>query len=94
MYKSSNDLATIVMTSGEKVTIRRSTKTGTLLANGGSHPISDKCTGSCSVTGSSRRLSTDVSAAPVEFQGARRRMGFNSYLMTSGSFTMMQAAGW
>ena len=101
VYKASNDLATIVMTSGEKATIRRSTQSGTLLSNGATYPISDKCTGTCSVQGSSRRLRTDVAVTdPIEFAGPRsvvaspprgRELGFFSALMTSGSFTMMEA---
>ena len=100
VYKASNDLATIVMTSGEKATIRRSTQSGTLLSNGATYPISDKCTGTCSVQGSSRRLRTDIAATqPVQFSGPRaaagaphgRELGFFSAIMTSGSFTMMQA---
>lgn len=98
VYKASNDLATIVMTSGEKATIRRSTQSGTLLSNGATYPISDKCTGTCSVQGSSRRLRTDVAVTdPIEFAGprsvvaSRRELGFFSALMTTGSFTMMQA---
>ena len=92
VYKASNDLATIVMTSGEKLTIRRTTQTGTLLSGGVTYPISDQCTGTCSMVGSSRRLSMDVAAAPVEIMG-QRRLGYFSALQTSGSFTMMQAGG-
>ena len=72
VYKASNDLAIIVMTSGEKATIRRSTQSGTLLSNGATYPISDKCTGTYSVQGSSRRLRTDIAVTePVEFTGPR-----------------------
>ena len=92
VYKASNDLATIVMTSGEKLTIRRTTQTGTLLSGGVTYPISDQCTGTCSMVGSSRRLSTDVAAAPVEIMG-QRRLGFFSALQTSGTFTMMASTG-
>ena len=62
--------------------------------------LSDKCIGTCSLQGSSRRLRTDIAVAePVQFTGPRgatgtprgRGLGFFSALMTSGSFTMMQA---
>ena len=103
VWKINNDVATIKMTSGESVTIRRAAKTGELLMNGASYPVSDKCTGTCSVQGSSRRLRTDNAVTePVEFTGPRsgavgtprgRKLGFFSALQTSGSFTMMQAGG-
>ena len=96
VYKASNDQATVVMTSGEKVTIRRTARTGDLLMDGVTYPISDECTGACSA--GSRRLTTDITAGePVAFGGPRtlnragRKLGFFSALMTSGSFMMMQA---
>ena len=94
VYKASNDVCSIRTTSGATVTIRRAAQSGTLTMDGETYPISNTCTGSCSVTGSSRRLATDdVPATPVEFSGPRRRLGFFSALQTSGSFTMMQAGG-
>lgn len=102
VYKPSNDVATLTMTSGETLTLKRSDKSGTINIGGASYPIADKCIGTCSVTGSSRRLRTDIAAAePVQFTGPRgatstprgRGLGYFSALQTSGSFTMMQAGG-
>ena len=90
VWKINNDIATIKMTSGESATIRRAAKTGELFMNGVSYPISDKCTGTCSV--GARKLSTETESAPPEFVG-KRKLGFFSALQTSGSFTMMQAGG-
>lgn len=71
VYKASNDVATIVMTSGEKVVIRKSAKTGDLLMDGKAYPISDECTDECSAADSRRRLATDTGFAPVKFDGPR-----------------------
>ena len=65
---------------------------GELRMNGVDYPISDTCTGTCSV--GRRKLSTDAEVKePVVFHGPRkgRKLGFFSALMTSGSFMMMQA---
>ena len=105
VYKASNDVATIVMTSGEKVTIRRTDRTAELRGTDGvTYPISDECTGSCSDDGSRRRLGTNAGpVSSIQFTGPRmtratkestdnhRKLGFFSALMTTGSFTMMQA---
>ena len=88
VLKANNDVATIKTTSGEAVTVRRAAKTGELLMNGVSYPISDQCTGSCSA--GRRKLATEVNVSPPAFNG-KRKLGFFSALMTSGSFMMMQA---
>merc|ERR1719473_1608889 len=90
VWKVNNDVATIKMTSGESVTIRRAAKTGALLMDGVSYPVSDICTGTCSV--GARKLSTDTHSSPPMFVG-KRNLGFFSALQSSGSFTMMQAGG-
>ena len=74
VLKLSNDVATIVTTSGETVTIRRTAQTGDLVMGGSTYPISDTCTGACS---SSRRKlhASDASSPPseaVRFTGPRR----------------------
>ena len=51
--------------------------------NGVSYPISDQGTGSCSA--GRRKLATEVNVSPPVFHG-RRKLGFFSALMTSGSF--------
>ena len=95
VMKASNTVATIVTTTGETVTIRRAAAglgAGELRMNGVDYPISDTCTGTCSV--GRRKLSTDAEVKePVVFHGPRkgRKLGFFSALMTSGSFMMMQA---
>ena len=89
VWKINNDVATIKMTSGESVTIRRAAKTGELLMNGASYPVSDKCSGTCSV--GARRLATDMEVvSPPVFVG-KRKLGFFTALMTSGNFMMEQA---
>ena len=74
VYKASNDVATIVMTSGEKVVIRNAAQTGDLLMDGKAYPISDECTGACSAADSRRRLATDAAVTPVKFDGPRNTL--------------------
>jgi len=100
VYKPSNDVAMFTMTSGERLILRRPQKSGEIRIDGITYPIADKCSGTCSI--GARRLLTEVEAKAVTFTGprprdggrmqqSRRQLGFFSALMTSGSFTMMQA---
>ena len=96
VYKTSNDVCTIVTTSGEHVTIRRAAQTGDLLMGGQTYPISDTCTGTCAA--GRRKLSTDAEVKePVKLHPSRRQLqfggAFGGALLTSGSFTMMAASG-
>ena len=88
VYKVSNDVATLVMTSGEEVTIRRTAQSGTIrMSDGVEYPIAAACTGTCA--SGSRRLNTDEGMAPLSPPRPRRLFG--GALMTSGSFTMLAA---
>jgi hypothetical protein len=92
--KESNDVATIVMTSGESVTIRRTAQTGELYLNGAKYPISDTCTGTCS--SSLRRLNNDATPA-VEFHpqrslAERRQLRRGGFLRAGGNFCLQSSS--
>jgi len=100
VYKASDDVAHLMANSGERVTIRRAAKTGDVVIDGATYPISDKCEGPC-VEGS-RRLSVDDRQETVTFTPAvpsvaenRRnlRRGRGGFLSTQGSFTLSSGGG-